>query len=73
MAELTEYCTLTDTGVEYEAVCDLAAGGEVEQLKEYIREACSSKGRQLGPETFWHKGKASPLVLTQPIPTTSTC
>jgi len=35
MAELThvtEYCTLT--GVEYQAVCDLAAGGDVEQLKE---------------------------------------
>ena len=44
MAELTEYCTLSLTGVEYQAVCDSAARGEVEQLKEYIREACSSKG-----------------------------
>lgn len=38
---MAEYCTLT--GVEYQAVCDLAAGGEVEQLKEYIREACSAR------------------------------
>ena len=34
-----------------------------DNLLQYISEACSSKGRQLGPETFWHKGKASPLVL----------
>ena len=56
-----EYCTLSD--VEYQAVCDLAARGDVQQLKENITEACSSKGQPLGAETFWQQGKASPLVL----------
>ena len=56
-----QYCTLT--GEEYQAVCNLAARGKLEQMKEFVNEVCSTKGHRLGYETFWHKGEASPLVL----------
>ena len=60
-ATAVQYCSLTNE--EYQAVCNLAAGGKLEQMKELVNKVCSRKGHQLGHEAFWHKGKASPLVL----------